>query len=103
MKISLFSKIQNRDDFVNWCYDNGIYWLPSQGSKIGIKLGITEADLNRAHRFDIIFQLGRFNDWLLTFQIPALAILSIYISNLQYLYITIIGPNTFINDLELDD
>jgi hypothetical protein len=103
MEVSLFTKIENQDDFADWCYYNGIYWFPSQGSKIGAKLGLTDADLNRAHRFDIVFQLGRFSDWLLKSQIPALALLSINISNLQYLYLRIMFPNPFTTDLELDE
>ena len=103
MNSLLFTKIESRDDFADWCYFNGIYWLPSQGSKIGMKLGLTDADLNKARRFDVAFQLGRLSDWLLIFQIPALALVSIEVSRLQELVLCITQPNPFITDLVLDE
>lgn len=98
----LFTRLSNRDDFADWCYFNGILWMPSSGSKIGQKLGITQADLNRARRFDIVFQLGRFHDWLLAFQIPILALIAINISNLQ-LMILKMQHKDMNEDLDLHD
>ena len=69
----LFERVDNLHDFTDWCYSNGIYLLPSNGSVIGEKLGITQQQLNRHHRFDVKFQLNRLSDWLLRCQIPALA------------------------------
>lgn len=99
---TLFTRIPDRDEFADWCYYNGIIWVPSHGSKLGAKLGITDAMVNKARRFDIGFQLGRFSDWLLAFQIPALAIIAIYVSKLQLFWLSKTQPNPFEADLDLD-
>ena len=74
--ISLCSRFDNYDDYQDWCFDNGIFQLPSSGSKFANKLGLTQKDIDRTHRFDIIYQLGKLSDWLLRFEIPLLALIA---------------------------
>ena len=80
----LFSRVDDVNDFTDWCYFNGIYLMPSNGSVIGEKLGITQEQLNRFYRFNSCFQLNRLSDWLLRFQIPALAFIAKRVIQLYY-------------------
>jgi len=71
-------------NFDDWCYDNGIYELPSNGSIFGTKLGITYKDLDKVHRFDLAYQCGKLSDALLRKRIPVLALIAkmiLYLKN----------------------
>lgn len=84
--IKLCSQIQNVDEFEDWCFDNGIYQLPSNGSKTAHKFGTTQKDFDDLHRYDLPHQLGQMSDWLLRLKVPILALIA-----KQILYIQLIA------------
>lgn len=101
--IKLFVKIDPYDAFEDWCYDSGgIYQLPSHGSNFANKFGINVNDIHRMHRFDISYQLKRFSDCLLRFQVPILALIAKQILVVQSLATEFKYRNVDLNeDLEL--
>lgn len=101
--IKLFVKIESYDAFEDWCYDSGgIYELPSRGSKFANKFGVNINDIHRMHRFDIPYQMKRFSDWLLRFQVPILALIAKQILVVQSLATEFKYRNVDLNeDLEL--
>jgi len=97
-----FKRIDNVDNFDYWCYENGIDFLPSKGSKIGDKLGISKHQMDAFYRFDLTYQLKRLSDFLLAFQIPVYAIMAKYVITLHDQVIKFNHKEVnFLSDLEL--